>query len=40
MVLITVVLLVYFWRRGWIFQIEPEIKPGLPAHEPEDHDEM
>jgi len=31
MAVITILLLVYFWRRGWIFQKEPDIT--LPASE-------
>jgi len=39
MVLITIVLLFYFWRRGWIFQREPEIQIE-PVHDESDHDKM
>lgn len=35
MALITVLLLLYFWRRGWIFQGDPEIAPTR-ASEPDD----
>jgi len=30
MAFITVILLVYFWRKGWIFQREPDIQVGKP----------
>jgi hypothetical protein len=33
MVLITIALLVYFWRRGWIFQRNPEIEIKPPPAE-------
>jgi len=31
MALVTIILLMYFWRRGWIFQREPalDLKPGV-----------
>jgi magnesium transporter len=38
MALISVVLIVYFWRRGWIFQAEEEIKPP-PKQELENDDD-
>lgn len=28
MAVLTIILLLYFWRRGWVFQSEPEIKPS------------
>jgi magnesium transporter len=40
MIVITVALLFYFWRRGWIFQREPEIDTSLVAHEDSDHDNI
>jgi len=30
MAFITAILLVYFWRKGWIFQREPDIQVGKP----------
>lgn len=36
--LITIVLLVYFWRRGWIFQRDPEME--IVAKTEEDFDEF
>jgi len=39
--LITIILLVYFWRRGWIFQREEKIEPKIsPIAEDSDHEEM
>jgi magnesium transporter len=38
MLLITVVLLIYFWRRGWIFQRNSEIE--IPAKKAEDFDDV
>ena len=35
MVLITIVLLIYFWRRGWIFQKDPEVI--IKPHEHKDY---
>jgi magnesium transporter len=32
MAFITVVLLIYFWRRGWILQGETAIEPSKPVH--------
>lgn len=41
MVLITVVLLVYFWRRGWIFQGDAKIEiPKKPERPEEDFENM
>lgn len=40
MVVVTLALLVYFWRRGWIFQSEPEIVPPKSLHPDEDYEEM
>ncbi|MEO7538784.1 MAG: magnesium/cobalt transporter CorA [Pyrinomonadaceae bacterium] len=39
MLMITVVLLVYFWRRGWIFQREAEIVPPKDIHPDSDFEE-
>lgn len=39
MTLLSLVLLVYFWRLGWIFQREPEIDTSLTTHTEEDHEE-
>ncbi|MEP6788828.1 MAG: magnesium/cobalt transporter CorA [Acidobacteriota bacterium] len=39
MALITVVLLWYFWRRGWIFQREPALKLNAPPEPDQDHAE-
>jgi magnesium transporter len=33
MALISVVLIIYFWRRGWIFQPDEDIKPPPPIEE-------
>ncbi len=38
--LITISLLIYFWRLGWIFQSEPPIDPRLPTHDDSAHDEI
>lgn len=38
MAVITVVLLVYFWRRGWIFQKDAEITINKPTPIDDDHD--
>lgn len=41
MVLITIVLLIYFWRRGWIFQRDAEIVvPKKPERPEEDFEKM
>lgn len=41
MVVLTIVLLLYFWRRGWIFQRDAEIEIGKkPESIEEDFDEM
>lgn len=41
MALITIVLLVYFWRRGWIFQGDAEIViPKKPERPEEDFENM
>ena len=37
--LITLALLAYFWRLGWIFQKEPEIDTSLATHDESDHDD-
>jgi len=37
MALLTVILLIYFWRRGWIFQRNTEIVIPKKIDEPEDH---
>ncbi|MBP6004483.1 MAG: magnesium/cobalt transporter CorA [Pyrinomonadaceae bacterium] len=39
MVFITIALLVYFWRRGWIFQREPELQIE-PPHDESAHGNM
>jgi magnesium transporter len=33
MALISAILLLYFWRRGWIFQPEEDLKPPAPIEE-------
>jgi len=33
MILISIVLMVYFWRKGWIFQPEEEVKPPPTVEE-------
>jgi magnesium transporter len=38
MVLITILLLIYFWRRGWIFQKDTELAIEVPKHADEDHE--
>jgi magnesium transporter len=41
MAVITLILLIYFWRRGWIFQREEKIEPKIaPVPEESDHEEM
>ncbi len=40
MALITVILLIYFWRRGWIFQGDAEVVIGDPPPPEEDYDEI
>jgi len=38
MAMITLVLLIYFWRRGWIFQKEAEIVIEKPTKPEEDYE--
>jgi len=38
--LITIGLLFYFWRRGWIFQSDPVIDTSLATHDESDHEDM
>lgn len=38
--LITLALIAYFWRLGWIFQREEDIDISLPIHNESDHDEL
>ena len=40
MVLLTILLLIYFWRRGWIFQRDEIIAIKKPAPDDENHEEM
>lgn len=39
MVIITLILLIYFWRRGWIFQNEAEIVIDKPTKPEEDYED-
>ena len=40
MMLLTILLLIYFWRRGWIFQRDEIIAIKKPAPDDENHEEM
>ena len=40
MAVITVILLFYFWRRGWVFQKEAELKIDKPTLVEKDYDDM